>query len=277
TTEYVATFMKSGSEVGENDPIPTGWHRVTVTQDDTIQAGTVAKKFYAVEANGKLDGQAFPSLTGKAAENYRDPAWYDGQTKVNNPSDQVITKDTTLTAKAVQKDNAKYTPRVEAISKKYGKATSEADVKNAVKVPNFPTGGTQPTVTVDGNQTLPDGQTAGTTTVKATVTYPDGSTDPVTVTVTVGQATTAEVIPYLPSDPEPTEGKDGNPIPSNYLTLTFKSEDKTKGKVKVGEKTGEKVLAKVKPGTDLTSLATPAAEAGYGFVKWTPELGKATA
>ena len=90
-----------------------------------------------------------------------------------------------------------------------------------------------------------------------------------------------KIVPYLPNedDPnkEPEKGSDGKDIPKNYITVTFKSEDAAKGKVKVGNKEGAVVKAKVKPDTDLAKLsdikALPADN--YGFKKWDPELGVA--
>lgn len=84
-----------------------------------------------------------------------------------------------------------------------------------------------------------------------------------------------DIIPYLPNEDAPTKDKNGDPIPTNYLTVTFKSEDAAKGKVKVGDKEGETVLAKVKPGIDLSKKAeiTTVPENKYGFTKWDPELG----
>ena len=107
--EYTAKFIKDGSEVGKDDPIPTGWHKVTVKQDNTIQSGTVTEKTYAVapkdEAKGqtgKLAADKFPSLDKKEAEGYENPAWYkDAETKATvDPSAVEITGDTTFTAKA---------------------------------------------------------------------------------------------------------------------------------------------------------------------------------
>ncbi len=86
-----------------------------------------------------------------------------------------------------------------------------------------------------------------------------------------------EIIPYLPGEEVPTKDKDGLPIPTDYVTVTFKSESETKGKVKVGDKEGETVLAKVKPGIDLSKKAeiTTVPEENYGFTEWKPVLGKA--
>ncbi|MBV5137250.1 Rib/alpha-like domain-containing protein [Staphylococcus chromogenes] len=79
-----------------------------------------------------------------------------------------------------------YEPTSTPIDKNYGSATSEADVVSAVTVPNFPTTGDQPTITVDDPSTLPDGQTPGNYNVPVTVTYPDGSQDHISVPITVG-------------------------------------------------------------------------------------------
>ncbi|WP_135100550.1 Rib/alpha-like domain-containing protein, partial [Peptoniphilus vaginalis] len=104
-----------------------------------------------------------------------------------------------------------------------------------------------------------------------------------TATATKIEYTTDEVIPWIPKDPKnpendkPTTGKDGKEIPANYITVTFKSEDATKGTVKVGTKTGAEVKAKVKPDTDLAKRTDITAEAknGYGFTEWDPALGVA--
>ena len=86
-----------------------------------------------------------------------------------------------------------------------------------------------------------------------------------------------EIIPYLPGEEVPTKDKDGLPIPTDYVTVTFKSESATKGKVKIGDKEGETVLAKVKPGIDLSKKAeiTTVPAENYGFTEWKPVLGKA--
>lgn len=84
-----------------------------------------------------------------------------------------------------------------------------------------------------------------------------------------------EIIPYLPTEPVPTTDKDGLPIPENYVTVTFKSENVNKGKVKIDDKEGVEVKAKVKPGIDLSTKAeiTTIPEADYGFTQWKPALG----
>lgn len=93
------------------------------------------------------------------------------------------------------------------------------------------------------------------------------------------QTSKVEIIPYLPGEPEPTQDKEGLPIPRDYVTVTFKSESETKGKVKIGDKEGATVLAKVKPGIDLSQKAeiTTVPAENYGFTEWKPALTKAAA
>ena len=67
-------------------------------------------------------------------------------------------------------------------------ATTADEVISKVSVPNFPTTGDQPVITVTDTSKLPDGKTSGTFEVPVTVTYPDGSTDTINVTVTVKSA-----------------------------------------------------------------------------------------
>lgn len=88
-----------------------------------------------------------------------------------------------------------------------------------------------------------------------------------------------EIIPYLPGEEVPTKDKDGLPIPTDYVTVTFKSEDAKKGKVKIGNKEGATVLAKVKQGIDLSKKAEITTEPAenYGFTEWKPALTKAAA
>ena len=97
------------------------------------------------------------------------------------------------------------------------------------------------------------------------------------------QSTADEIIPYLPTDEEPKIGSDDLPIPKDYVTVTFKSEDVKKGKVKIGTgneaKEGVEVKAKVKPNLDLsksTAITTTPADK-YGFTEWKPALTKAVA
>ncbi|WP_257243708.1 Rib/alpha-like domain-containing protein, partial [Staphylococcus sp. HMSC070A03] len=76
-------------------------------------------------------------------------------------------------------------PTAGEITKPYGSATTEEEVKGKVSVPGFPQEGDQPIITVDTTK-VPDGKTSGKFEVLVTVTYPDKTTDTVNVKVTVG-------------------------------------------------------------------------------------------
>ena len=107
---YTAYFVKSGEEIGEKDPIPNGWFKVTVSQDaDSIKAGTVPTKYYPVEPNGKLAEDKFPSLTNAAKDGYKDPAWYVGSDKVDKPQNVAINSSLDFVARATELESHKIT------------------------------------------------------------------------------------------------------------------------------------------------------------------------
>ncbi|WP_215506667.1 hypothetical protein [Peptoniphilus sp. EMRHCC_23] len=107
---YTAYFIKSGSKVGENDPIPEGWVRVSVSQDDaSIKAGTVTKGYYTVKPGDKLAKEAFVDISEAANKGYKDPAWYVGTEKVATPENHVIYGPTDFIAKATQEAADKIT------------------------------------------------------------------------------------------------------------------------------------------------------------------------
>ena len=102
-SEYTAHFIKSGSEINEGDPIPKGWFKVTVSQDEnSIKSGTVTKAIYAVKPNDKLGQDKFANLDGKANDGYKDPAWYVGSEKVDKPYEKEITTSTEFIARATE-------------------------------------------------------------------------------------------------------------------------------------------------------------------------------
>lgn len=107
---YTAYFVKSGEEIGEKDPIPNGWFKVTVSQDaDSIKAGTVPTKYYPVEPGGKLASDKFAELTNKAKDGYKDPAWYVGSDKVEKPYEVVINSSMDFIARATELESHKIT------------------------------------------------------------------------------------------------------------------------------------------------------------------------
>ncbi|WMZ63386.1 Rib/alpha-like domain-containing protein [Staphylococcus pseudintermedius] len=60
-------------------------------------------------------------------------------------------------------------------------------LKLAITIPDYPTDGDQPTITIDDPTQIPNGTEEGTVNVVVTVTYPDGSTDKLTVPVVTGK------------------------------------------------------------------------------------------
>ncbi len=99
---------------------------------------------------------------------------------IKAPKDEIVRHGT-------QPQNGTYEPEITEITKPFGEPTTADEVKNNVKVPNFPTEGEQPKVTLDDPTQLPDGKRPGTTPVDVTVTYPDGTQDHVKVPVHVGE------------------------------------------------------------------------------------------
>ncbi len=136
---------------------PTDGDQPTITIDDPTQIpngteeGTVNVGVTVTYPDGSTDKLTVPVVTGKQA------------------------------------DNDKYTPETTPITKDFGTGVTEDEVKGAVTVPDYPTDGDQPTITIDDPNQLPDGSQEGTTDVDVTVEYPDGTTDHITVPVTVGK------------------------------------------------------------------------------------------
>ncbi|MCE0454201.1 YSIRK-type signal peptide-containing protein [Staphylococcus haemolyticus] len=170
-------------------------------------------------------------------------------------------------------DNDAYDPNVEEVNKDHGTPTTEEDVTGAVTVPDYPSEGEQPDITVDDPNQLPDGNTPGTTEVDVTVTYPDGTKDHVKVPVTVGEeadndaydpnveevnkdhgtptteedVTGAVTVPDYPSEKEqpvitvdnPDQLPDGNTPGTTEVDVTVTYPDGTKDHVKVPVTVGE--------------------------------------
>ncbi|WP_180542695.1 Rib/alpha-like domain-containing protein [Staphylococcus haemolyticus] len=170
-------------------------------------------------------------------------------------------------------DNDRYDPTVEEVNKDHGTPTTEEDVTGAVTVPDYPSEGEQPDITVDDPNQLPDGNTPGTTEVDVTVTYPDGTKDHVKVPVTVGEeadndaydpnveevnkdhgtptteedVTGAVTVPDYPSEKEqpvitvdnPDQLPDGNTPGTTEVDVTVTYPDGTKDHVKVPVTVGE--------------------------------------
>ena len=103
----VAKFIKSGDEIDPNDknPLPDGFHKVTVAKGTGIAEDALFGKTYAVKEGDTLAKAKFPELKVTDATQYKNPAW-----NVENPwTVEVADKDLTFTANAVSavfdKDN----------------------------------------------------------------------------------------------------------------------------------------------------------------------------
>ncbi|RIN52991.1 YSIRK-type signal peptide-containing protein [Staphylococcus simulans] len=141
-----------------------------------------------------------------------------------------------------QPQNDKYEPTAGEITKPYGTATTEDEVKGKVSVPDFPADKGTPIVIVDDSTKVPNGQTPGTFDVPVTVTYPDGTKDYVTVKVTVN--------PQPQNDKyEPTAGE----ITKPYGTPTTPEEVKEKVSVPDFPKDGGKVVVTIDDPTTVPS------------------------
>ncbi|MDE9789494.1 Rib/alpha-like domain-containing protein [Staphylococcus delphini] len=113
-----------------------------------------------------------------------------------------------------------YDPTSETINKEYGATATEDEIKGAVTIPDYPTDGDQPTITIDDPTQIPNGTEEGTVNVGVTVTYPDGSTDKLTVPVVTGKQ--ADNDKYTPET---------TPITKDFGTGA--TEDEVKGAVTV--------------------------------------------
>ena len=178
----------------------------------------------------------------------------DGNTAGDYPVDVTVTYpdgsedkvQVTVTVKE-QKDNEKYIPEFDQINKNYGEATTEEEIKGALKEKSVPE---NTEVTVKNPENLPDGMTEGTFEIEVTVEYPDGTSEDTTVQVVVtdnrtdaekytpefdqieknyGEATTEEEIKGAlkeESVPENTEVTVKNPesLPDGMTEGTFEIE-----------------------------------------------------
>ena len=158
--------------------------------------------------------------------------------------------------RAATSDADKYEPNYAPIEKPAGQPTTEDDVIKAVTVPDYPTDGEQPKITVDPGAMLPDGNTPGVYEIPVTVTYPDGSTDQGKVVVTV-----LDKVIDRTNDPSA-------PTPEGYVRVTFDAG--ANGKFT----TGTSYVFDVREGTPASELTLPTLEVDEGYVQdgWNPAL-----
>ena len=121
-----------------------------------------------------------------------------------------------------KKDNEKYNPTATNITKNFGEATTEDDIKKAVNVADYPSDKDAYTVKVDDSSKLPDGKKAGEFDVAVTVTYPDQSSDKLTVKVTVKAKTPQpkDKVSIAPAYHGKVYANPSNPLPGDLVRLT---------------------------------------------------------
>lgn len=173
---YTAYFIKSGDEVGPNDPdLPDNFVKVTYkagTGVDKFAAKTVAVEKGTKE--DKLPGKPEVKIDGTVST---DVVWTADPAIDANDG---IQKDTTLTVSAKtpgQSDKDKYDPKGQDITvEKDETPNAEDGIKNKDELPDK--------TEYDWKNT-PDTSKPGETTGTVVVTYPDGTTDEVEVRITV--------------------------------------------------------------------------------------------
>lgn len=162
--------------------------------------------------------------------------------KVTYPDGTTDTVDVPVTIS--NKQSELYPPTSEEITKDNGKAPTDEEIKNAVKIPNWPSDGGTVTKSIDKDTKIPDGNKAGKFEVPVTVEYPDGSTTVINVPVTIKAPTATTKVVTVPKgvDPKPEDSianKDKFPNgtkfewDNNGKPDTSKEGNSVKGKVKI--------------------------------------------
>lgn len=125
--------------------------------------------------------------------------------KVTYPDGTTDTVDVPVTIS--NKQSELYPPTSEEITKDNGKAPTDEEIKNAVKIPNWPSDGGTVTKSIDKDTKIPDGNKAGKFEVPVTVEYPDGSTTVINVPVTIKAPTATTKVVTVPKgvDPKPED------------------------------------------------------------------------
>ena len=100
-------------------------------------------------------------------------------------------------------DAEKYTPEFDQIEKNYGEATTEEEIKGALKEESVP----------ENTESLPDGMTEGTFEIEVTVEYPDGTSEDTTVQVVVTDN-------FLVVTKNPPKQIDGQRVAENTNVIT---------------------------------------------------------
>ena len=236
-----------------NAPTPEGYVRVTFDAGTDGKFADGASYIFDVKEGTSIGEVQIPTVI--ANEGF---VQKDGAEAWSPVLPETFTTGGTFVAqyRTAASDADKYDPIYNSIEKPAGEAMTEADVIGAVIVPDFPTDGEQPKVTVDDPSKLPDGNTPGVFDIPVTVTYPDGSTDNGTVKVTV-----LDKIIDRTNDPDA-------PTPAGYVRVTFDAG--ANGKFA----DGASYIFDVREGTLASEVTVPTIEPAEGYVQdgWDPVL-----
>ena len=133
------------------------------------------------------EGEKKPEISivtgdGNTVPDGQTPGSYTVKVKITYPdkTEKVVKVPVTISSK----ESDAYPPKADSITKKNGEKPSEDEIKNAVKIPNWPSDKGEVKKTVDSNS-IPDGNKGGTFNVPVTVTYPDKSTTVINVPVII--------------------------------------------------------------------------------------------
>ncbi len=169
------------------------------------------------------------------------PGNYPVEVKVTYPDGTTDTVEVPVTIS--NKQSELYPPKADSITKKNGKAPTDDEIKNAVKIPNWPSGNGDIKKTVDSTS-IPNGEKGGTFNVPVTVTYPDNSTTVINVPVIINAPTAKPQDVTVPtnSDPDPKNSiKDNDKFPDG-TTFEWKKENGKPDTKTAGNKQGTVVV-----------------------------------
>lgn len=151
------------------------------------------------------EGEKKPEISivtgdGNTVPDGQTPGSYTVKVKITYPdkTEKVVKVPVTISSK----ESDAYPPKADSITKKNGEKPSEDEIKNAVKIPNWPSDKGEVKKTVDSNS-IPDGNKGGTFNVPVTVTYPDKSVAKINVPVNIGNPTATAKVVTVPKGVEP--------------------------------------------------------------------------
>ena len=277
TDEGVVKVTVLGKVIDRTDdpsqPTPEGYVRVTFEAGENGKFGEGAKTVFDVREGTLVSEVTVPAVT--ANEGFVQKSGADAWSPAL-PTDTFTAAGTYVAQyEKAATDADKYEPQVEPVEKPYGEPTTADDVTSKVTVPDYPTEGEQPKVTVADPSKLPDGKTPGEYDVPVTVTYPDGSTDEVTVKVTVKESD---------ADKNTLEGQDittpvgGKPEAKSGIANVDKLPEGTKYEWKTpvdtttaGEKEGTVVVTYPDGSSEEVTVKVAVTENPTDADKYTPE------